>query len=205
MKLKLAAVAVAAGLALTACSGPIEAGSAAVVGDHRITTDTLDQNVAEYQKALEAAKVSPDQLQLPGTLTQAVLLQLANVSQFSQLETQNGITVTDGEVAAFYAKNNGQAAVDQILLQRGVAPGQTRDVAQGLHRLGEARRQARRRHRRAADRGRPGEDQRAGRQDPGDLQPPLRQVRPPPGLAAERPLRHPARRQRRRRGLIACR
>ncbi|WP_061298571.1 SurA N-terminal domain-containing protein [Herbidospora cretacea] len=127
MKLKLAAVAVAAGLALTACSGPIEAGSAAIVGDHRITTDTLEQNVSEYQKALEAAKVAPDQLQLPGTLTQAVLLQLANISQFSQLETQNGITVTDGEVAAFYAKNNGQAAVDQILLQRGVAPGQTRE------------------------------------------------------------------------------
>ncbi|WP_066371713.1 SurA N-terminal domain-containing protein [Herbidospora mongoliensis] len=127
MKLKLAAVAVATGLALTACSGPIEAGSAATVGDHRITTDTLEKNVAEYQKALEAAKVAPDQLQLPGTLTQAVLLQLANISQFTQLEAQNGISVTEGEVAAFYAKNNGQAAVDQILLQRGVAPGATRD------------------------------------------------------------------------------
>ncbi|GAB1821192.1 SurA N-terminal domain-containing protein [Herbidospora sp. RD11066] len=128
MKLKLAAVAVAAGLALTACSGPIEAGSAATVGDHRITTDTLDTNVAEFQKALADAKIAPDQLQqLPGTVTQAVLLQLVNVSQFAQLEAQNGITVSEGEVAAFYAKNNGQAAVDQILLQRGVAPGQTRE------------------------------------------------------------------------------
>lgn len=128
MKLKLAAVAVAAGLALTACSGPIQAGSAATVGDHRITTATLDENVTEFQKALESAKIAPDQLQqLPGTVTQAVLLQLVNVSQFSQLERQNGITVSDGEVDAFYASNNGQAAVDQILLQRGVSPLLARD------------------------------------------------------------------------------
>jgi hypothetical protein len=123
--LRVAMAVVATGVALTACT-PAQAGSAAIVGDERISAARLDTEVREVKAALAEAKVPEAQLQTP--LTHAVLIRLVTVSQFAQVGEREGITVTDGEIDAFIARQGGAEQVEQALLaQRTVPPSGARD------------------------------------------------------------------------------
>ncbi|GAA0383640.1 lipoprotein [Acrocarpospora corrugata] len=117
---------VVAAATLTAC-GPLQVGAAATVGDQRITSEQLDNGVRDFEAAMSAAKIPADQVQLPGTVPQAVLLQLANINQFTQVGLANGVVISEGEIDAFISQQGGKASVEQALLGRGVPPSSVRD------------------------------------------------------------------------------
>ncbi len=121
----MAAAAVGASfVALTACSSPMEAGAAAVVGSRRISAADLNRNVREYEAALKKAGVQPSQLPLP--MTQFVLLRMTEQSRFEQLARKFGVQVSEAEIDAA-AKDPGQAGSPEMnLLAKGVSPGNAR-------------------------------------------------------------------------------
>jgi hypothetical protein len=131
MHVKSIRVAVAAGVvglaALTACSSPMEAGAAAVVGSERISADELNRNVKEFQAALVKENVTPDQLQFPGTVPQILLFQLANLKQADQVVRKSGIQVSEGEIdQAVAAAAQQGGSLQQQMMAQGVAPSNAR-------------------------------------------------------------------------------
>ncbi|MEU8102369.1 SurA N-terminal domain-containing protein [Nonomuraea muscovyensis] len=126
--IRAAAAAAAVGVslvALTACSSPMEAGAAAVVGSERISASDLNSNVQEYEAALKRAGIQPDQL--PAPVTQFVLTRMANQSAFAQLAAKHNIKVSEAEVDAGL-KDPGQYQSPEInLLAKGVSPADARD------------------------------------------------------------------------------
>lgn len=118
--------AVAAGVALTACSSsPVGVGTAATIGDARITSKELTADVTEYRAALQKAKIPESQLQIE-SVPKAVLLQLINFRQFEQFAARNGLTVTEGDVDKFIAEQGGLERIGPAALTRGVPPSETR-------------------------------------------------------------------------------
>ena len=100
--IKVSAVALGAGLVLTACS-PVKMGAAAIVGNQRITIATLDtevtslsQAVSQYPGIIQLSKVQETQ----ETLTWLVRFQINE-----QLARQAGITISTAQA---------QSALDQI-------------------------------------------------------------------------------------------
>jgi peptidyl-prolyl cis-trans isomerase SurA len=121
-------VAVAAGAvglaALTACSSPMEAGAAAVVGSERISARDLTKNVQEYEAALKKANVTAEQLGVP--VTQFVLYRMANESAFRQLAAKHNVQVSESEIDNAL-KDPGQYQSPEInLIARGVSPANAR-------------------------------------------------------------------------------
>lgn len=133
--------AAAVGLALTACSSPVEAGAAAVVGKERISADELNANVKEYEAALEKAKVTPEQLGFPGSISQIVLFQLANINQYKQVLQNAGVQVSEGEIDQFIAASTQdpqKGTLEQQMLGSGIAPSKARDymrISVGLQKV----------------------------------------------------------------------
>lgn len=124
--LPLVAGAVLAGVALTACSSPVQLGTVATVGSDRISTSRLDTEVREYQAALTQAKITQAQLQMP-SVPRAVLLQLIYSMQFEQFAKRNGITVSDSDVDKFISDQGGIAKIGPAALSKGVPPSETRE------------------------------------------------------------------------------
>jgi hypothetical protein len=118
------AAAVLAGAALTACSSPVQVGTAATVGSDRISSSQLDSEVREYQSALKQAKLTEVQLQIP-SVPRAVLLQLISIRQFEQFAQRNGVTATQREVADFLAEQGGIQKIGPTALTKGVPPSET--------------------------------------------------------------------------------
>ncbi len=105
-----AAVLGAAGLGacvlLAACS-PVKLGAAAIVGNQRITTSTLDSQVANLAAS---AKPYGSEVQLTAAeMPQAVLSWLVRFSIMNQLAANAGISVTQADVQAGVANINAQA------------------------------------------------------------------------------------------------
>ncbi|GAA2807526.1 hypothetical protein GCM10020219_094200 [Nonomuraea dietziae] len=182
------AVAVAAlGVAVSACSSPVQAGSAAVVGNERISASDLNTNVKQLESALAKAQIPQSQLGLP--VTQYALLQMVNVVQFRQLASKAGAKVTDGEIDQLIASQGGLAALEKQTLAQGVPPAYTREwlgtsiaINKMMQQYGGGTDEGRQAARSA-------EADRAGRRDQGDLQPSLRHLRPPEGLRRRGPFR----------------
>ncbi|MEU9888103.1 SurA N-terminal domain-containing protein [Sphaerisporangium sp. NPDC051011] len=127
---------------LTACSSPVSLGSAATVGDHRISSSELNTQIAEYQAALKKAKISEEQLQIP-SVPRAILLQLIYFRQFEQFAQRNNIVVTDGDVDKFITEQGGMQQIGPAALSKGVPPSETREwiraaivYQKGLERFG---------------------------------------------------------------------
>lgn len=139
--IRVAVAAAAVGLALTACSSPVEAGAAAVVGKERISANELSTNVKEYEAALAKAKVTPQQLGFPGSISQIVLFQLAQISQYEQLVASAGVQVSEGEIDQFIAASTQdpqKGTLEQQMLGSGIAPSKARDymrISVGLQKL----------------------------------------------------------------------
>jgi peptidyl-prolyl cis-trans isomerase SurA len=117
--------AVAVGLALTACSSPMSAGAAAVVGNERISAGDLSKNVQEYQAALKKANVTSEQLGVP--VTQFVLYRMANESAFKQLAAKHNVQVSEGEIDTALKDPGQYQSPDINLIAKGVSPGNARD------------------------------------------------------------------------------
>jgi peptidyl-prolyl cis-trans isomerase SurA len=126
------AVAVAvASAALSAC-GPVEAGTAAIVGKERITSSDLDADVREFRKDLAANKMAEEQLNLSFSVPQMILLNVANARQYAEFARQKGVTVSDGEIDAIVTAQGGQAKIDQALLGSGIPLSEGRAAIRGL-------------------------------------------------------------------------
>ena len=127
----MSAVALGVGLVVTACS-PVKAGSAAIVGNERITIATLDTEVTNLS---ESAKNYPGTVQLtPAQQTQQTLTWLIRFKINDELARQAGITVSNAQaqaaLAEIYAaaKASAQAqgisnvSLNLILVANGIPP-----------------------------------------------------------------------------------
>ena len=98
----MSAVALGAGLVVTACS-PVKLGAAAIVGNDRITIATLDTEVTNLSQKV---KLYPGTVQLTqAQLTQQTLTWLIRFEINDELARQAGITVSTAQ---------GQKALDEI-------------------------------------------------------------------------------------------
>ena len=107
----------AAGLALAAC-GQTLAGSAAVVGEQRLTDSDLAQTTSQLTEQLGIPE-SPQ-------VSQAVLSRWIVVELVYEMAARKGVTVTKGDVddavASEVERAGGQEALEQAALQAGVLP-----------------------------------------------------------------------------------
>jgi hypothetical protein len=101
---------------LIAGCGPELAGSAAVVGNDRVTDAQLADQVTVVTAALG--------IQSSAKANQVVLDRLIRAELYDELAARNGIEITDGEVTKFLnetaAQVGGQQALNDQLLQSGV-------------------------------------------------------------------------------------
>ena len=110
---------------LAACS-PVQVGSAAIVGDQRITVSSLDTQVSNLKTA---AKPYGSTMQLTtANYPAAVLSWLIRFEVMDQVAASNGITVTDAQSQAglsslsSLASQNGFSSTSQLLIENGVPP-----------------------------------------------------------------------------------
>jgi hypothetical protein len=135
----VSAVVLGAGLVVTACSSsPVKLGSAAIVGDQRITLATLDGEVTNLSQAVEQYKstvrLSQEQQ------TQQTLTWLIRFKVNEELARQAGITVTNAQadtaLATIYAAAKASAeqqgipnpSLDLILAANGIPPNLAHEV-----------------------------------------------------------------------------
>lgn len=129
--IKVSAVALGAGLVVTACS-PVKLGAAAVVGNQRITIATLDTEVTALGRTV---KLYPGTVQLSqAQQTQQTLTWLIRFKVNDELARQAGITVSTAQaekaLAEIYAaaKASAQAqgiskvTLNLILVANGIPP-----------------------------------------------------------------------------------
>ena len=133
----MSAVILGAGLVVTACS-PVKAGSAAIVGNERITIATLDTEVTNLS---QSAKNYPGTVQLSqAQQTQQTLTWLIRFKINDELARQAGITVSNAQAQAALdeiyaaAKASAQAqgisnvSLDLILVANGIPPNLANEV-----------------------------------------------------------------------------
>jgi hypothetical protein len=135
----VSAVVLGAGLVLTACgSSPVKFGSAAIVGDQRITIATLATEVNNLSQAVERYKSTVQLSQ--AQQTQQTLTWLVRFKVQEELARQAGITVSRAQaeqaLAAIYAaaRSSAQAqgipdaSLDLILAANGIPPNLAEEV-----------------------------------------------------------------------------
>ena len=136
--IKVSAVALGAGLVLTACSSPVKLGAAAVVGNERITIATLDTEVTNLSRTV---KLYPGTVQLSqAQQTQQTLTWLIRFAVNDELARQAGITVSTAQAQKALdeiyaaAKSSAQAqgirnvTLDLILVANGIPPNLASEV-----------------------------------------------------------------------------
>lgn len=109
-----AAAACAALLPIAGCgSGPVQMGAAATVGNQRITTSLLSDDVAGLNKAYEANPAVASQLQYkPAQMPQLVLTWLVRFQILDDVAHRKGVQVSPGD------SQRGLAAAGQIFQQQ---------------------------------------------------------------------------------------
>ncbi|WP_378785266.1 SurA N-terminal domain-containing protein [Nonomuraea fastidiosa] len=136
--IRVAVAAAAAAVALSACSSPMQAGAAAVVGNERISMSKLNDDTQEYIAALKRANLDESALSVP--VSQAVLRRLVDVAASKQLMARYNVEVSESEVDATL-KDPGQYESAEInLLANAVSPADARDYGRamtGLRKLQE--------------------------------------------------------------------
>jgi len=134
---ELSAVALGAGLVLTACS-PVQVGSAAIVGNQRITIATLDTEVTNLNQTV---KLYPTTVPLSQVQqTQQTLTWLIRFQINDELARQAGITVSSAQAQQALddiyaqAKSSAQAqgisnvTLNLILVANGIPPNLSQEV-----------------------------------------------------------------------------
>lgn len=134
----LAAAALAAAATLSAC-GPVKAGAAAIVGDQRISTATLDKAVTQWEHAYLANPTMYQKVQLvaPRSHPRSVLFMLVNFDLMDVAARRQGVTVTPTEVDAMVRKLGGAARVKRGVVGVGVPPQRYRQYARFEAQLGK--------------------------------------------------------------------
>jgi hypothetical protein len=118
------AAAIAATCALAAC-GPVRLGSAAILGNERISATTLGNEVANLQQAYQANK-SKIQLQFPlSQAPQQVLAWLVRFKVRDQMAVRNHVAVSDGQsqrALAAIAAQAGATGIKNLAVANGLPP-----------------------------------------------------------------------------------
>ena len=128
--IKLAAVVLAGGLAVTAC-GSVKLGAAAIAGNQRISSTTLSNEVNNLNTAYQADK-KQIQLQFPvSQMPQEVLSWLVRFQIRDQQAQREGITVTPADVqhalnaiTASIRQSGENATLTQVAVANGLPPDQ---------------------------------------------------------------------------------
>jgi len=103
-------------LALTACGGPVQMGSAAIVGNQGISSSQLTNEVNNLQDAYQASH-GRVQLQFPKSQTpQEVLSWLVRFRIREQMAVRNGVTVTPADSQRARAAIAAQARQSNVSL-----------------------------------------------------------------------------------------
>ena len=136
---KVSAVVLGAGLVITACSSsPVKFGSAAIVGDQRISLATLDSEVTNLSQAVEQYKSTVQLSQ--EQQTQQTLSWLIRFKVNEELARRAGITVSNAQadtaLATIYAAAKASAeqqgipnpSLDLILAANGIPPNLAHEV-----------------------------------------------------------------------------
>ena len=121
---RIAATAAVAVLLLSACGqGQLRPGAAAIVGEQRITADSLQQLV---QRGLSDPQAQSQLGQDRVAFQRQALARLINREVLEVAAAREGITVTDGEVDAqlqrFAAEAQGRQGLEARAAQSGIAP-----------------------------------------------------------------------------------
>ncbi|TDC11110.1 hypothetical protein E1267_01375 [Nonomuraea longispora] len=110
--IRVAAASAAAGIALTACSSPMQAGAAAVVGNERISASELNEETKAYVAAMRNVKLPPElEAALSGRsleeaveqeqgtpASQRVLRRMADVLMIKQVLERHNVQVSQTEI-----------------------------------------------------------------------------------------------------------
>ncbi|GAB3159620.1 SurA N-terminal domain-containing protein [Microbispora hainanensis] len=131
-RVRVAVALAATGIAVTACGGPVQAGSAAIVGSERITSSDLNDEVRALRADLAANKIPENQLQLTFSLPQTVLLNMTTSRQFQELGRRKGVTVTDREVDDVAIAQGGWDQFNKVLLANGIPLDEGRDFIRAV-------------------------------------------------------------------------
>ncbi len=122
----VAAALLGATVVLSACSAQ-EAGSAATLGDSRITEDQLTTAVQDVLVAQGQPSDTPDAAVTTQTLGRMIVVDLVDT-----LATREGIQISEGrideQIAAYIGQAGDQAAMESTFIQQGVAPSQIESV-----------------------------------------------------------------------------
>jgi hypothetical protein len=110
---------------LAACS-PVQVGSAAIVGDQRITVSSLDSQVSNLKTAVKpyGSSIQLTTEQMPS----AVLSWLIRFAVMDQVADSNGISVSESQAQAglsslsSLASQNGFSSTSQLLVANGLPP-----------------------------------------------------------------------------------
>jgi len=109
-------------LALTAC-GNQQAGSAATMGDTRITEQQLTTQVEDILRAKGQPVTSPDQALVQQTLGRMITVRLVD-----DLAAQQGVVITQGQldeaIATFVSQSGDRQQFEQVFVQQNIAPAQ---------------------------------------------------------------------------------
>src|SRR5580700_11136089 len=124
---RLAVVAFGGCIALAAC-GPVQLGSAAIVGGQRITTSTLTTQVANLNNAFQADG-GKAQLAFPTSkMPQQVLAWMIRFRVRDRLASREHVTVTAGDVQrainalSAQIKQSGGATLPVLAVENGLPP-----------------------------------------------------------------------------------
>jgi hypothetical protein len=144
VKVALAA-AVAAGTLAGCGGGPLKVGAAAIVGDDRISTSTLDQTVRDWQKEFRNDDTANQMRSDPSNPTQQAvgdqlsdsdmrdaLTVLVNMRVGDEVARRDGITVTGTQVDQVIAALDRQGGASSATLASGLPKRYTRDFARFL-------------------------------------------------------------------------
>jgi hypothetical protein len=111
----------AATLVAAGCGGGLSAGSAAVIGDSRITTAAVEDQISQINAARGLPADSVD-----AALTQATVQRLIITDLVDQAAVRLGAEVTEGaidtEVIALETRAGGREELDQLLLESNIPP-----------------------------------------------------------------------------------
>jgi hypothetical protein len=108
--MQLAAALLAGGLAVSACGGPVKMGAAAITGQHRISTATLTDEVANLTTAYQANTKKGIKPQRPvAQAPQQVLSWLITFRIYDELAQLHGISPTPADVQSQLAQLGTQA------------------------------------------------------------------------------------------------
>ncbi|TDB87528.1 hypothetical protein [Actinomadura sp. 7K534] len=137
---KVAVAAVVAAGALAGCGGTPKAGTAALVGDDRITVTELSQDVRDWREQFRADPVANEMRANPGNPAQQLgadsesdvrgaLTLLINFRVAREVAEAAGVEITGGRVDRAVESLNRQGGAESITLASGLPRDRTRDLA----------------------------------------------------------------------------